>query len=118
MSTTAVIDVLLRSSEPSIRWKTHVHVLGEDGDSRKNRPLREEIRGSPTVRALLSRRLQLGRPGSACSVYYHWQGLHWVVASLADLGYPEGDESLRPIRDRLLAFWLGPSYFREFVART
>src|SRR5438034_3324336 len=118
MSTTAVIDALLRSSDPSIRWKTRVHVLGEDGDSRKNRPLREEIRGSPTVRALLSRRLQLGRPGSARSVYYHWQGLHWVVASLADLGYPEGDESLHPIRDRLLEFWLGPSYFREFVART
>src|SRR2546425_11900829 len=98
MSTTAVIDVLLRSSEPSIHWKTHVHVLGEDGDSRKNRPLREEIRGSPTVRALLSRRLQLGRPGSACSVYYHWQGLHWVLASLADLGYPQGGGGLHRIR--------------------
>ncbi|HEV8469904.1 MAG TPA: hypothetical protein VGR46_09880 [Candidatus Limnocylindria bacterium] len=118
MSNSTVIDALLRSREPSIRWKTRVHVLGDDADSRRNRALREEIRGSPTVRALLSRRLQLGRPGSARSVYYHWQGLHWVVASLADLGYPEGDESLRPIRDRLLEFWLGPNYFREFVART
>ena len=82
------------------------------------RALREEIRGSKTVRALLARRHQLGRPGTARSVYYHWQGLHWVVASLADLGYPEGDKTLFPIRDRLLEFWLGPSYFTEFVAKT
>src|SRR5205809_1651412 len=118
MNANATIETLLRSSEPSIRWKARVQVLGEDAESKKMRTLREEIRGSPTVRALLSRRLQLGRPGSARSVYYHWQGLHWVVASLADLGYPEGDESLHPIRDRLLEFWLGPSYFREFVPRT
>ncbi len=82
------------------------------------RALQEEIRGSARVRALLSRRSQLGRAGTARQVYYKWQGLHWVLASLADLGYPEGDESLHPIRDRVLEFWLGPSYFREFEART
>ena len=70
------------------------------------------------MRALLSRRDQLGRPGTARRVYYKWQGLHWVLASLADLGYPSGDESLYPIRDRLLELWLGPSYFREFATRT
>jgi hypothetical protein len=82
------------------------------------RSLREEIRGSARVRALLSRRDQLGRPGTARQVYYKWQGLHWVLASLADLGYPEGDESLHPIRDRVVDFWLSPRYFREFTART
>jgi hypothetical protein len=51
-------------------------------------------------------------------VYYKWQGLHWVLASLADLGYPAGDKALFPIRDRLVEFWLDPSYFREFEART
>jgi hypothetical protein len=93
-------------------------VLGEDPEAKSIRSLREEIRRSPTVRALLSRRDRLGRPGTARQVYYKWQGLHWVLASLADLGYPEGDESLHPIRDRVLGFWLGPRYFREFTART
>jgi hypothetical protein len=51
-------------------------------------------------------------------VYYKWQGLHWVLASLADIGYPVGDESLYPLRDRILELWLRPSYFYEFVART
>ncbi len=116
--TRSVVNALLRSPEPSIRWKTRVHVLGEGRDSRAIRALEEEIRGSPRVRALLSRRDQLGRPGTRRRVYYKWQGLHWVLASLADLGYPEGDESLDPIRDRVLELWLGPSYFREFVVGT
>src|SRR5207249_2918659 len=117
-SAAAPIPALLASADPSIRWKTRVHVLGEDPDSKSIRLLREEIRSSPTVRALLSRRDQLGRPGTKRQVYYKWQGLHWVLASLADLGYPEGDESLHPLRERVLELWLGPSYFHEFTART
>jgi hypothetical protein len=56
--------------------------------------------------------------GTARQVYYKWQGLHWVLAGLADLGYPPGDESLFPICDRVVGFWTGPSYFREFAAKT
>src|SRR5438552_12600758 len=114
----APIAALLKSSEPSIRWKTRVHVLGEDPGTESIRLLREEIRSSATVRALLSRREQLGRAGTRRQVYYKWQGLHWVLASLADLGSPEGDESLHPLRDRVLELWLDPSYFHEFTART
>lgn len=112
------IPALLKSPEPSIRWKTRVQVLGENPGAKPIRSLREEIRRSPTVRALLSRRDQLGRAGTARQVYYKWQGLHWVLASLADLEYPEGDDSLYPLRDRVVEFWLGPGYFREFTART
>ena len=118
MKPAAVVDALLRSKEPSIRWKTRVNVLGEERGSRVVRGLEEEIRGSPRVRALLRRRQALGRRGTARPVYYKWQGFHWVLASLADLGYPRGDASLLPIRDRVLGLWLGPAYFREFVAGT
>ena len=118
MRTSAIVNALLRSDEPSIRWKTRVHVLGEARESKSVRALRSEIRESPRVRALLSRSEQLGRPGTARKVYYKWQGLHWVLASLADLGYPEGDERLHPIRDRVMEFWLGPGYFKEFEAAT
>lgn len=118
MNTSPVVNALLKSPEPSIRWKTRVHVYGEDRGSRHVRALEEEVRESPRVRALLSRRGELGRPGTTRRVYYKWQGLHWVVASLADLGYPAGDEGLNPIRERLLELWLDPSYFTEFEART
>lgn len=118
MTDRALVDSLLRSPDPSIRWKTRVHVLGEARGSRAIRALEEEIRRSPRVRALLSGGDQLGRPGTTRRVYYKWQGLHWVLASLADLGYPRGDKTLFPIRDRVLSVWLGPSYFQEFDART
>jgi hypothetical protein len=115
---TSIVDALLRSAEPSIRWKTRVHVLGEARDSKPIRRLEEEIRRSVRVRALLSRSDQLGRPGTARKVYYKWHGLHWVLASLADLGYPAGDAGIHPIRDRVMELWLSPGYFREFEART
>lgn len=113
-----VIDVLLRSDEPSIRWKTRAHVLGESTRSRAMRALQEGIRRSPRVRALLSARTKLGKAGTNRRVYYKWQGLHWVLTALADLGYPPGDTSLHPIRDRVVGQWTGPAYFHEFDAKT
>jgi len=113
-----VISTLLKSTEPSIRWKTQVHVLGENPRSRAMRPLREEIRTSARVRAILSRRTQLGRAGTARQVYYKWQGLHWVLASLADLGYPAGDESLFPIRDRVVGITSTSSWPKPRPRRT
>lgn len=118
MNQAEIVQDLLRSPEPSIRWKARVNVLGEERGSKAVRSLEEDVRRSPRVRALLSRRDQLGRPGTARKVYNKWQGVHWVLASLADLGYPVGDEALLPIRDRILEFWLNPRYFREFEART
>jgi hypothetical protein len=118
MTRVSILDTLLRSHEPSIRWRARVHVLGESPTSRSIRALREEIRVSPRVRALLSRRDKLGQPGTRRGVYYKWQGHHWVLASLADLGYPEGDAGLHAVRDRVLDLWLGSHYFREFEADT
>lgn len=113
-----MVATLVRSAEPSIRWKIRLGVLGDDPRSKSMRVLQDEIRRSPRVRALLSHRAQLGRAGTARKVYYKWQGLHWILAALADLGYPEGDETLLPIRDRVVGFWTGPAYFHEFAAAT
>ena len=51
-------------------------------------------------------------------MYYKWQGIHWVLSSLADIGYPPGDRQLFPLRDRALELWLRPSYFQEYLARS
>ena len=56
----APIPALLKSQEPSIRWKTRVHVLGEDPDAKSIRSLREEIR--QLVIARNSRRAAKGEP--------------------------------------------------------
>ena len=33
------------------------------------------------------------------SAYKKWDGAHWVLSILADLGYPAGDEALRPLME-------------------
>jgi hypothetical protein len=78
------------------------------------RALREEIRRSPRVLALLSGRKRDGRLLRGRNVYQKWQGAHWVMAALADLGYPPGDRALVPLRDQLLDHWLAPQYFDQF----
>jgi hypothetical protein len=106
------VEALLASAEPSIRWKVRTGVLGEDPGSGEIRALREEIRGSERVRQLLAPCLSAARPG----VYAKWQGAHWVLAALADLGYPPGDPALHPLGEQVLDAWLDESYYVEFEA--
>ena len=110
------LHILLHSQEPSVRWKARVLILGEDRSSPSVRGLEQEIRSSPRVRALLSRRDARGLLRGIENPYTKWQGAHWVLATLADLGYPRGDRSLFAMRDQVLHRWLAPVYYREFDA--
>jgi hypothetical protein len=110
----SMIDSLLAAPEPTVRWRVRTEVLGEPADSRPLRRLREEIRRSPVVATLLSERGADGRI-TAHSVYSKWRGAHWVLAALADLRYPPGDESLYPMRDQVLDTWLHDNFYREHV---
>ena len=114
----ALIRSLLEAENPSIRWKVRVGVLDEDPGSRGSRRLQDEIGRSPTARALLSRRDRSGEIHVRRDPYDKWQGAHWVLAALADIGYPPGDERLVPLRDQVFALWLRDSYFQEFEAST
>src|SRR4029450_2674836 len=100
----AVLDILLNSAEPSIRWKVRAGVLNEDPRSKDMRALREEVRNSARVGILLAHRDKKGRLVSGRGVYDKWQGAHWILAALADLGYPEGDKGLVPVRGRGLGW--------------
>ena len=111
-----VIDRLLKSEEPSIRWKMRVNVLGEDATSRKIKKLQKEIRSSPRVKALLAHRDETGRFTGTNNVYAKWQGTHWLLATLADIGYPGGDKLLMPYREKILNYWLCDFFYQEFEA--
>ena len=111
-----LVGRLLRSSEPSVRWRTRVRVLGEDRTEPRVRRLEEEIRRSIRVRRLLTHaRTARFREGTARGLYHYWQGLHWALASLADIGHPPDDPTLAPLLDRTLAFWTRPQYDRWIV---
>lgn len=113
---TALIQKLLDSEEPSIRWKTKILVLGEDPNSKGSKLLQQEIKDSPRVRTLLK---DLDTDvGIRCAkgVYSKWQGAHWILATLSDIGYPKGDKRLLPVAKQALDCWLGERFFQEFSA--
>lgn len=66
---TELIQKLLASDEPSIRYKIRVNVLGESTESEDICNLRDEIRQSPRVRALLGNRDDDGRIQPVNHVY-------------------------------------------------
>jgi len=114
MSHREVIDALLGSKEPSISWKVQTECLGEDPSSAEMVRLGEEVRRSPRVRSMLLCYDRLGKPNA----YAKWQGAHWILSTLSDIGYPPGDRKLIPLRDRVLDTWLAPRFYTEFEARS
>lgn len=76
--------------------------------------LRREIQVSPRVQSLLAERTIDGRLPS--QPYAKWYGAHWVLASLADIGYPSGDRSLLPLKDQALD-WLTSSEYQRLIRR-
>ena len=76
--------------------------------------LQQEIRKSPRVTSLLSERDDDGR------IHFHpynkWCGAHWILATIADLGYPTGDDSLIPLREQVYE-WILSEKHRRRIAR-
>jgi len=110
----AVIEKLLASDEPAVRLKVLTLVLGQDLYSWDTWRQRDEIRSSPRVQALLSERDESGRIPR--HPYSKWDGAHWVLAQLADMGYPAGDESLIPLREQVYE-WLFSEKHKASIKR-
>jgi hypothetical protein len=99
------LSALVGSDEPSIAYKARVLLLGDDPTAPDVVELRDAIRRSERVRALLAER---GADGTIPHhPYAKWYGAHWVLVALADLEYPPGDPSLIPLREQELAWLLG-----------
>lgn len=118
MARDELINRLLKSDNPSVRWKLRVGVLDDDPKSRAVKKIQDEIRASPMVKALLAKRGKTGTIKTKRDVYSPWQGAHWVFAALGDIGYPAGDESLVPLRGQVFAHWLSEMFYTEFEAKT
>jgi hypothetical protein len=103
-----IVNHLLDSEEPAVRYKVMVNVLDRDPDAGECRRLGQEIGESPRAQALLS---GVGPPGEMSpGPYRKWTGAHWVLADLADLGYPPGDQRLLPLRQQIYDWLFGPKH--------
>jgi len=103
-----VVQRLLESNEPSVRYQLRAKILRENPASPEMQRLREEIRTSPRVRRLLLDRDAGGNIPN--HPYAKWYGAHWVLASLADLGYPPRDATLFALREQELTWLLGKAH--------
>lgn len=111
---TGIIERLLDSDEPSVRFNVLLNVLGKNPESAEIRRLQREIKSSPRTKLLLSER---GKDGKiAVNPYKKWYGAHWVLASLADIGYPSGDESLIPLREQVYAWLFSKEHQKKIKA--
>jgi hypothetical protein len=102
-----LVDRLLRSDEPSIRLQVRQGVQGATEADVVD--LREQVRRSSRVATLLSER---GADGTIRAHPYRakWDGAHWVLVTLAELGYPAGDEALIPLREQMLDWLFSSDY--------
>lgn len=109
----SIIQQLLASEEPAVRYRTYVDVLGGAAESVEGQALRREIPAGRAASRLLSERDSQG------SLPYHaynkWLGAHWVLACLAELGYPPGDISLKPLLEQSYTWLLSAHHLKHAV---
>jgi len=93
--------------EPALAWKVVVNVLGNSDASTQANRARKQVQQAPLAKSLIS---TCARDRSA---YKKWDGAHWVLALLGDLGYPAGDETLRPLMEHTFDTWLGAARSKD-----
>lgn len=103
-----MLEELSSSDDPAIRLKALR--LSADGTHAKIRKLEEEVRTSDRVTTLLD--IPLGNSGKAPGAYAKWQGAHWTLVDLAEIGMPPGDERLIPLRDQVYAWLLSKGHIK------
>ena len=100
-------DTLCAHADPVVAYRARRRLAGESERSPAMRRLRRNIGASAMARDLL-RGLNLER----WSPYRKWQGPHWTLYSLAEIGYPPGDRRLLPLRQRVLEWMFSPAFLK------
>ncbi len=125
-SNDSAIQFLLNSGEPSIRYFTLVDLLGKSNRSRDVKAARDQILDGPQVKALLAGQ-HIGKQKSPESYGVHpggfgvhpykkWDGAHWRLVSLVELGIPKGTWPAVAAADQVLQWLTGESHRSKIKA--
>ncbi|MFW9852251.1 MAG: hypothetical protein ACFFDS_04880 [Candidatus Thorarchaeota archaeon] len=107
MSTKSVIEKLLKSNEQAVRLKTYLRLLNHDYETSEVKKLTTNLKkNSPIIKSLFSY-LPKDDTSKTYHVYTKWQGAHWILSQLADIGYPPGDKTLIPSINREMKWLMG-----------
>lgn len=93
--------------EPALAYKLAVEFEGQPAEGRQARLASQAVQASSQVQDLLGEcraRFEDLHP------YKKWVGPHWVLAQLADLGYPSGDGSLQPLMEKSYSWLLSEAH--------
>jgi len=100
-------DSLCGHADPVIAFRARRLLAGESERSPAMRRLRRAIGASRMAQRLLT-----GLRMERFSPYRKWQGPHWTLYSLAEIGFPAGDEALLPLRQRVLDWMFAPAFLK------
>lgn len=120
------IQFLLNSNDPSIRFFTLTDLLDVSPRSRAAIAARKEILNGARVRALLTAqgmgkrtpgRMFATHPGGfGVHPYKKWDGAHWRLVSLVELGLPPGEPRAHTSADQVLT-WLTSDDHRASIKK-
>jgi hypothetical protein len=100
-------DSLCAHENPVVAYRARRLLNGESESSRALRGLRQAIGSSE-----MAKRLLLALNGERLNPYRKWQGPHWTLYSLAEIGFPAGDERLLPLRQRVMDWMFAPAFLK------
>lgn len=100
-------DSLCAHEDPIVAYRARRLLAGESERSPAMRKLRRAISTSE-----MAQRLLLGLHMERFNPYRKWQGPHWTLYSLAEIGYPAGDKALFPLRQRVLDWMFAPAFLK------
>jgi hypothetical protein len=117
---------LLTSSDPSVAFRANRLLAGVPDDDPAQVMRRTQIASGDNVRRMLAHRepdgtirygnaqheRALAAEGRAAGAYRKWQGPHWTLAGLAELGHPPGEASLRPVAEQVFGWLLSPRHLQ------
>ena len=101
-------DSLCADRNPVVAYRARRLLAGESDRSRGMRALRREVGSSE-----MAQRLLLALHGERFNPYRKWQGPHWTLYSLAEIGFPVGDERLLPLRQRVMEWMFAPVFLKS-----
>lgn len=102
-----LVDSLCAHENPVVAYRARRLLAGESERSPGMRTLRRAIGSSE-----MAKRLLLALHGERFNPYRKWQGPHWTLYSLAEIGFPPGDERLLPLRRRVLDWMFAPAFLK------
>jgi hypothetical protein len=100
-------DSLCNHENPVVAYRARRLLAGESESSRALRKRRRAIGSSEMAKGLLR-----ALAGERFNPYRKWQGPHWTLYSLAEIGFPAGDDRLLALRQRVMDWMFAPAFMK------